>query len=288
MATAHVILSDRLPPEHVLKRLQWLWAHPGERTADEQASFLQRLSALDAGFPLDRGQVEHCFHTFPELVTIAQTPPTPRPSQTPCPICRRTPMVDPLQTVVCDHVFCYLCLRAWSAVQVPLTCPLCRRRIGLQASQFQRWAAPPQEAVASNPLSDPRYQEEKDVWWDPVREQWLEQHVNASDQPLLIISDWPHTRQRWAHAGSHVTLATLEQARQTPQPPGQKLVILEANDPVAAVQAFLHEFPHCQDRWYLATRLSVDHYLLSIAKTFTLEGYAEFLATELLQTTVNR
>jgi len=38
----------------------------------------------------------------------------------------------------------------------------------------------------------------------------------------------------------------------------------------------------------LATRLSVDHYLLSTSKTLTLEGYAEFLATELLNTTFNR
>lgn len=278
--TAHVILSDRLPPEHVMKRLQWLWSHPGERSAEEQSSFLQRISAIDAGFPLDKRHVEQLIPTFPELATIAQTQPSPQSNTDPCPICRTTPRVDPLQIVLCGHVFCYPCLRAWSDLQLQLTCPLCRRLISLQASQFQRWAAPPQGVTPSSNL---KYLDEKDVLWDPVRDQWLEQRLNLSDQSIVVISEWPHTRQRFSHAGSHVTFATLEQARQTSKPPWQTLVVLDASDPAATVQAFLHEFPSVKDRWYLATRLSVDHYLLSTSKTLTLEGYAEFLAAEILK-----
>ena len=57
-----------------------------------------------------------------------------------------------------------------------------------------------------------------------------------------------------------------------------------STNPVQAVMAFTTKFPLIKERWYLATRLSIDHYLLSTWNhdQLDLQFYADFLIRELV------
>lgn len=273
---ARIIVSDWLPVSQTLKRLQWLWSRPAtQRTRAEQTLWLRRVATIDAGFPLRRQDLEQGWSLFPALLTIQPTA-ICRPDAG-CPICRTETSCDPIQVTACGHVFCYRCLQEWSIFQADqLSCPLCRCSLALDPGQFQRLLAPPHV-----PVSPPRYWHGSDVTLDAVRDRFLREQLTLTT-PLVVISEWAHTAQRFGPAGPHVTFCTLQHAQQQPQPHWQRLVVFDTLDAEAAVHSFLTGWPGVTQRWYLATRWSVDHYLLSTApKPLVLDQYAEFLATQL-------
>lgn len=298
--TARIVLSDHLPLEHLLKRLQWLWAHPGERTAEDERWFWRRVAAIDAGFPVRRSEVDAWNDAFPALLEIAPTAEAlPATTDALCAICRRCPAVDPVRVVRCQHQYCYLCLAEWARVVEVLTCPLCRAVVPRQPSSVQRLWAPPQwPAVPS--IAGARPPRLDEVLVDRVRDRMLAEFL-ARPGPMLVVSEWTRqTEQRWRPSvapPSRVVFCSLDQARTAyaADPAWQRLVVVDATNPLAAVTAFFHDFPHVSQRLYLATRGSRDHFYLERCHASsaeddkplapaTLSEYADFLAHEVVAT----
>lgn len=294
---ARIVLSDRWSSEHGMKRLQWLWAHPGERTATEQDLFLRRMALLDSGLPLLTAEAENMLQGLPDLLTLEQLPPSASPSPLTCPVCRVDGVSDAVRLTACGHAFCYACLRAWSWVHPHLTCPLCRQTVPLKATSFQRLAAPPQ--VPPRAVSAP-WPSQHQVSYDAVRQRVLRRQLTLAveaQRKTLVISEWPQVRERltlWS--GPFVTVAPLTEALTLYERDSlvwDQLVVCDSLQTHHTVQAFITQFQRIPQRWYLATRFSLDHFLLSTwpddpnkaagPQPVVLEEYAAFLSREILQ-----
>lgn len=293
---AGIVLSECWSQAHGLLRWRWLQSFPAEqRTELELRVFLDFLATLDAGLPLLKRDVDVILQGFPALNMLAQAP-LGLMATNGCPVCLQPDVSDMLQLVGCGHYCCYPCLRTrfLSLERPSLTCPTCEHSLLLKASSFLRLAAPPSlpTPLTMYPTVVPLLSE---VTRDSVRGEWLTRTLQQSPVvPTLVISDWVCTALRFRHVGAHVTFADLQTAQtlHARNPVFRQLVILDARAPVQSVSAFMCEFAHITQRWYVAARWSLDHYVLSTWQATDrehpgppvhtlLDQYAEFLALQL-------
>lgn len=301
------VYSKRFDRAHFEQRVRWIErAKTDSKSEREYADFFRRLVCIDAGFPVCKQDVADTIHVFPrfDLIRGYQSPARihgyqssamihgyrPLGNTNDCPICHATHIQDPVMIQECRHVYCYMCLRTWSNISIPLTCPMCRREVLLRAKSFVRLGhtRTSDDQVFSE---DFEYDHVRDYCLGKIFDEWKEKGSGK----YLVISDWSHSRARLVELavtnGVIVTISNLQDASSLDGI--DEVVFVDSQEPFDSVMTFLCRFREARRKVYFATEGSIDHFLIDTARYWLrhfwrggspdlripqlLDRYAEFL-----------